>query len=108
MATYIPEQIKKLNTGRTDEELCAYIDIVWNRCKNMVAGEVIVIKEMGTDYPELFIECAKYYMRNHEWQDGLFFTRGFNALQKLDISFTKGKSPEREDPDKSNELKSAI
>lgn len=88
---YIPAEIKNLNPGMTDEQLSEYIDKVWKVCENMKPGEVINIESFAKNYPELFTACVKDYMNNHEWQDGMSFTKGFEAVQKYDISYTKGR-----------------
>lgn len=88
---YIPAKIRKLNPEMTDEQLSGYIDNVWKLCENMRPGEVIVIKSIAKNHPQLFTECVKNYMDEHDWQDGLTFTKGFEAVQKYDISYTKGR-----------------
>ncbi len=73
----------------TETNLNEYIDRVWQKLETMIPGDVIDIKETARNNPELFVECCKYYMREHEWQDGLSFSKGFRELRKYDLVFNK-------------------
>ena len=80
-----------------------YLEKVWKLLIAMKPGDCLTIDNLckpGTR--ELFIECCKFYMREHNdtYQDGLTFTRGFQAIQKYDLSFTSGKNANRQ-PEKS-------
>jgi hypothetical protein len=88
---YIPDEIRKANPGISDEELSDYLDRVWLLLKELRSGQLLVVKDVATRYPDLFTECCKNYMREHEYQDGLSFTRGFTAVQKYDLAFIQQK-----------------
>lgn len=90
----IPEEIRKVNPDMPDAELGTYIDKVWQLLESMVPGNVIIISEVARKYPELFIECAKWYMREHNdtYQEGLSFADGYEQLRKYDLAFINKKS----------------
>ena len=89
----IPEAIREKAPQMELTELDRYIDKVWKLLEAMKPGDIFVIEKLcKPDTRELFVECIKYYMRSHPWQDGLSFTRGFINLQKYDISFSKGRN----------------
>jgi hypothetical protein len=86
----IPEVIREKAPQMEIKKLEEYVTRVNDLLKAMKPGDVInIAKASKEDTRELFLECIKYYMRSHEWQDGLSFTRGFVSVQKYDISFTK-------------------
>lgn len=87
---YIPDKIREVNPGLSAEELNDYIDRVWYLLEKMNPGQTIIINEIATKHPDLFRECVKDYMDNHEYQDGLTFTRNFVSVQKVDIDFIRG------------------
>lgn len=82
---YIPEEIRKAACGMPDDQLNTYIDKVWECLERMKPGNAIIIKEHAKMFPQLFIECAKNYMREHEYQDGLSFADGYDILRKHDL-----------------------
>jgi hypothetical protein len=92
---YIPPQVREKAPDMELKKLDEYIDRVWKLMAAMKPGDVINIAGASkAETRELFLECIKYYMRSHEWQDGLSFSKGFINVQKYDIAFIKGrKSP---------------
>jgi hypothetical protein len=86
----IPEVIREKARDFKEKELEEYITRVNNLLLGMQPGNKIeidkVTKEKNRD---LFIECVKFYMREHAWQDGLSFVGGFSALRKYDLSFLR-------------------
>jgi hypothetical protein len=107
-AIYIPEEIRKLNVSLTDRQISRYIDNVWRDCADMKPGDVIVIKEVAQNYPALYIECVKDYMRSHNstYQEGLSFANGYAELRKYDLVWNK-KAPRLRSGNKSANTPSA-
>jgi hypothetical protein len=80
-----------------ETDLQEYFAKVQNLLSGMKPGDRVEISKMAKEKNrELFIECCKYYMRQHEWQDGLSFGKGFQTLTKYDLTFIKGKESKRE------------
>jgi len=95
----IREKAPHMNQKSVDD----YLDKVWKLLKAMKPGDCLIIDNLcKPETRELFIECCKFYMREHNstYQDGLTFSKGFVAIQKYDLSFTSGKSGKRQ-PEKS-------
>lgn len=87
----IPAVIREKAPQMEIMELEKYLNKVWALLDAMKPGDLInIAKNTRPETRELFMECIKLYMREHEWQNGLSFTRGFVDLQKYDISFIKG------------------
>lgn len=75
-------------------ELEKYHSRVWNLLKEMKPGDDLDIgKVTKPETRELFVECCKHYMREHEWQDGLTFRKGFVSLYKVAIHYSKTSKP---------------
>lgn len=89
----IPTVIREKARDFKEKELEDYVSRVNNLLKGMQPGNKIEIGKVTREKNlDLFIECVKFYMREHAWQDGLSFTVGFTALRKTDLSFLrKGK-----------------
>ena len=96
----IPAVIREKAPQMDEKTLEKYLQKVWDLMKAMKPGDDYVIEKLCSPATrELFTECIKYYMRSHDWQDGLTFSRGFASVYKVDITFTSGKNakhqPER-------------
>jgi hypothetical protein len=88
----IPTVIREKASQMKESELEAYVKKVHALMEAMKPGDVLVIERLTKpDTRELFVECIKFYMREHEWQDGLSFSKGFLSVQKYDITFSKGR-----------------
>jgi hypothetical protein len=86
----IPEVIREKASQMKESELEGYLRKVLTLVAAMKPGDILVIEKLTKpETRELFIECVKFYMREHEWQDGLSFTKGFVSVQKYDITYTK-------------------
>jgi hypothetical protein len=80
-----------MNATLKDMELKEYTDKVYNLLIEMKPGDTLqVLKITKPETRELFIDTVKQFMREHEWQDGLSFARGFSELRKYDLEFIKG------------------
>ena len=88
----IPEVIREKAPLMELSNLEAYVDKVWKLMESMKPGDVINIANVSKEETrELFTECVKFYMREHVWQDGLSFSKGFVSVQKYDITYSKGR-----------------
>ena len=88
----IPDVIRENAKQLEQKELEEYVTRVWKLLEVMKPGDVLVIEKLcKPDTRVLFTESVKYYMREHEWQDGLSFSKGFVAVQKYDLAFIKRK-----------------
>ncbi len=88
----IPAVIRENASQEELKSLEAYVNKVWATLGAMKPGDVIVVASMTKARSrDLFIECAKWYMREHRntYMDGLSFTKGFVAIQKFDVSLLK-------------------
>jgi hypothetical protein len=65
-----------------------YTDKVYKLLLEMKPGDSLqVLKITKPETRELFVEKVKQFMREHEWQYGLSFSKGFTELRKYDLDF---------------------
>ncbi len=88
----IPAVVREKASQEELKDLEGYVKKVWATLEAMKPGDIVVIEQVTKARSrDLFIECAKWYMREHRstYMDGLSFTRGFVSIQKWDCSRTK-------------------
>lgn len=84
----IPDVMREKASLMKDNELEDYIKKVNTLLETMKPGDRLdIIRITKPDTRDLFIEAIKLFMREHEWQYGLSFARGFNELRKYDLDF---------------------
>jgi hypothetical protein len=86
----IPAEVREKAHHEELQNLEGYVNKVWSTLEAMKPGDVIVIANVTKQRSrDLFIEVAKWYMREHRdtYMDGLSFTRGFTAIQKVDVEW---------------------
>jgi hypothetical protein len=87
----IPTVIREKAKDFEEKDLQDYVERVNKLLEGMKPGDQFEILKLTKEINrELFLECCKHYMRNHEWQDGLSFTKGFVEIRKYDLAFIKG------------------
>lgn len=88
----IPDVVREYAKQLESSELEKYVTKVWKLLEGMKPGDVLVIEKLcKPDTKDLFLESIKFYMRSHEWQDGLSFSQGFKELRKYELVFRKDK-----------------
>ena len=88
----IPDVVREYAKQLESSELDKYVARVWKLLEGMKPGDVLVIEKLcKPDTKDLFLESIKFYMRSHEWQDGLSFSQGFKELRKYELVFRKDK-----------------
>lgn len=86
----IPAVIREKARDFEEKDLKEYVERVNRLLEGMNPGDKLEIAKLTRESNrELFLECCKYYLRSHEWQDGLSFTKGFAAIQKYDMAFIR-------------------
>ena len=86
----IPTVVREKAQDFKETELQDYVERVFNFLKGMKPGYDIHISKLTREKNrELFLEVCKLYMRQHDYQDGLTFTKGFVRIYKSDITFIK-------------------
>jgi hypothetical protein len=84
----IPDVIREKASLMKDNELEDYIRKVNTLLETMKPGDRLdIIRITKSDTRDLFIEIVKLFMRQHEWQYGLSFGKGFTELRKYDLEF---------------------
>jgi hypothetical protein len=86
----IPDVIHEYAKQLELSELEEYVARVWKLLGAMKPGDVLIIEKLcKPDTKDLFLESIKFYMRSHEWQDGLSFSQGFKELRKYELVFNR-------------------
>lgn len=86
----IPAEVREKAPQGELQNLDSYVDRVWKLLMSLKPGDVVVVEKLTKpETRDLFIEVAKWYMREHRntYMDGLTFTRGFVAIQKYDVAW---------------------
>lgn len=84
----IPTVVREKAKHLTETELQEYVTKVFDFLKNMKPGANIPISRLAKENTkELFIEVCMFYMRQHDYQDGLTFSKNFGRIYKDDITF---------------------
>lgn len=79
---------KNVSPGKELEE---YTEKVYTLLLEMKPGDSLqVLKITKSETRDLFLDTVKQFMREHEWQYGLSFAKGFSELRKYDLEFIKG------------------
>ncbi len=94
----IPAEVLEKAPQEEIKNLDNYKNKVWELLGAMKPGDVITVSSVSkARNRELFIEVAKWYMREHRdtYMDGLTFTRNFVSIQKYDVAFLMKKKQAR-------------
>jgi hypothetical protein len=92
----IPTVIREKARDFKKKDLQEYVERVNKLLGGMKPGDQFeILKLTRENNRELFLECCMNYMRNHEWQDGLSFSKGFVEIRKYDLAFIKGSKDQR-------------
>ena len=84
----IPAIVREKAGDFEEKALQEYVVKVNKMLEGMKSGDIITIVNVTKPQTrDLFIETVKFYMREHEWQDGLSFAKGFTELRKYDLEF---------------------
>jgi len=84
----IPTVVREKAPDFEESQLREYVNKVFDFLKNMKPGANISISRLAKeDNRDLFLETCKFYMRQHDYQDGLSFTKDFERIKKYDITF---------------------
>lgn len=88
----IPDVIRENAKQLESNDLEEYVTRVWKLLEVMKPGDVLVIEKLcKPETRDLFLESIKFYMREHEWQDGLSFSKGFVEIRKYDLVFMRSR-----------------
>jgi hypothetical protein len=86
----IPAVIREKASIMNESELEDYIKKVNVLLKTMKTDDRLdIIRITKPETRDLFIEIVKLFMREHEWQQGLSFSKRFTELRKYDLDFIK-------------------
>lgn len=86
----IPTSVREKAQDFEESQLQNYVAKVFNFLKDLKPGANLPINKLTKeDTRDLFLETCKFYMRQHDYQDGLSFSKGFERIYKYDITFIK-------------------
>lgn len=86
----IPTAVREKAPDVKEIDLQNYVARVFNFLENMKPGNNIRISTLTREKNrDLFLAVCKFYMDEHEYQDGLTFSKGYERIYKDDITFIK-------------------
>lgn len=84
----IPTVVREKALDFEESKLREYVNKVFDFLQKMKPGDDIRVNKLAKeDTRDLFLEVCKFYMRQHDYQDGLSFSKNYERIYKYDITF---------------------